>query len=255
MSPSSSPVLTAFAAVAFLLTACTEDPDSQPSGGADPPSSSPSSSPTGEPVRATRISDVASSDALLEPGLYAMGVASEEADPPMVVIDVPAGYHGRGDGYEISAEPDGAGFRHFDTRTVSQVATKPCGDPEWVDPGPGVEDLAGALAALPVWESTRPEPRTIGGHAGVFMELNVPARLPAKCYGNFRSWLDYHGSSQGIGPGKTQRLRIVDVDGQRLMLVAGYFPGAEGPTQAQIDEMTEMAEGAMFVDEDQIVDG
>ena len=109
------------------------------------------------------------------------------------------------------------------------MAAQPCGDADWVDPGPGVDDLAGALAALPVWESTPPEPRTIGGHEGVFMELNVPARLPARCDA-LHSWIDYHGSTQGIGEGKTQRLWIVDVDGQRLMLVAGYFPGKEGPT-------------------------
>ena len=84
------------------------------------------------------------------------------------------------------------------------------------------------------------------------MELNVPADLPASCQGEPDSWRDHDGSTQGIGPGKTQRLWIVDVDGQRLMLVAGYFPGPEGPTQRQIDEMTQMAEGATFVDADRV---
>jgi len=31
-----------------------------------------------------------------------------------------------------------------------------------------------------------------------------------------------------IGPGKTQRLWILDVDGHRVMLIAGYFPDRPG---------------------------
>ena len=168
-------------------------------------------------------------DTLLTPGPYAMGFSSDQADAPMVVIDVPAGYRGRGDGYEICGRGR-RGFRHFDTWTVAEVAAQPCGGTAWVDPGPSVDDLADALAALPVWESTQPAPRTIGGYEGVFMELNVPADIPAKCQGELHSWRDHPGGTQGIGPGKTQRLWIVDVDGHRLMFVAGYFPGPEGPT-------------------------
>ena len=179
-------------------------------------------------MQATRLADVAAADTLLTPGPYAMGFSSDQADAPMVVIDVPAGYRGRGDGYEISAEE--GGFRHFDTWTVAEVAAQPCGGTAWVDPGPSVDDLADALAALPVWESTEPAPRTIGGYEGVFMELNVPSDIPAKCQGELHSWREHLGGTQGIGPGKTQRLWIVDVDGHRLMLVVGYFPGPEGPT-------------------------
>ena len=172
-------------------------------------------------MQATRLADVAASDALLTPGLYAMGFSSDHADVPMVVIDVPAGYRGRGDGYEISAEE--GGFRRFDTWTVADVATQPCGDTAWVDPGPGVRDLADALAALPVWESTRPAPRTIGGYEAVFMELNVPRDTPATCLDELRSWREHSGGTQG-----------------------------NGPTPQLVEEMTEMAEGAKFVDADRI---
>ena len=159
-------------------------------------------------MQATRLADVAA-DTALTPGRYAMGFSSDQADAPMALIDVPAGYRGGGDGYEIAAEEDGIGFRHFGTWTVAEVAAQPCGDTAWVDPGPSVDDLADALAALPVWESTQPAPRTIGGHEGVFMELNVPADIPAKCQGEPLSWRDHLGGTQGIGPGKTQHLWIV----------------------------------------------
>jgi hypothetical protein len=247
MRHSSTPGLTAaLATIAILLTGCSDDPGTRAGAGED----SPPSSPSGDLVQATRLADVAAADTLLTPGLYAMGFSSDQADAPMVVIDVPAGYRGRGDGYEITAEE--GGFRHFDTWTVAEVAAKPCGGTAWVDPGAGVDDLADALAALPVWESTRPAPRTIGGYEGVFMELNVPSDIPAKCQDELLSWREHSGGTQGSGPGKTQRLWIVDVEGHRLMLVAGYFPGPDGPTPKLVEEMTKMAEGATFVDVDQV---
>lgn len=236
---------TALATIAILLTACSDDPDTRTAAGDDSPSS-----PSGDLVQVTPLTDAAG-DTALTPGRYAMGFSSDQTDTPMVLIDVPAGYQG-GDPYEITAEDDGAGFRHFDTWTVAEVAAQPCGDTAWVDPGPSVDDLADALATLPVWQSTPPAPRTIGGHEGVFMELNVPADIPAKCQGELLSWHDHLGGTQGIGPGKTQLLWIVDVDGHRLMLLAGYFPGPEGPTPRQVRELTQMAEGATFVDADSV---
>ncbi len=238
--------ITLLAVVTILLTACSDDRNTSASSGEDEPTSSPS----GDLVQATRLADVATSDAGLTPGRYAMGFSSDQADTPMALIDVPAGYLGGGDGYEISSEK--GGFRHFDTWTVAEVAEQPCGGTAWVDPGPGVDDLADALAALPVWESTDPAAVTVGGHEGVFMELNVPDEYPAACQGELLGWRDHLGGTQGIGPGKTQHLWIVDVDGHRLVLVAGYFPGPEGPTPGQIREVTRMARNATFVDADQV---
>ncbi len=243
---STSALPVALATIAILLTACSDDTGTGSSAGED----SPPSSPSGDLVQVTRLADTTAG--ALPPGQYAIGFSSDQPDAPMVLIDVPAGYLGGGDGYEIMAEEDGIGFRHFDTWTVAEVAAKPCGDPAWVDPGPSVDDLADALAALPVWESTRPAPMTVGGHEGVFMEFNVPANIPARCQGELLSWRDHLGGTQGIGTGKTQRLWIVDVDGHRLMLIAGYFPGPDGPTPRQVKEMTQMAEGATFVDADQV---
>ena len=248
MTRPSTPTLAVAAAIAtILLAACSEDPDPVSA----PTEESPPSSPAGELIQATRLDDVAGSDAPLTPGLYALGVSSDRTDAPMVVIDVPEGYLGGGDGFEIGA--DEGGFRHDSTWTVADGAETPCGSTEWVDPGPGVDDLVDALAALPVWESTAPASLTIGGHDAVSMELNVPADVPADCQeGQPHSWRDHQGGTQGIGPGKTQRLWIVDVDGQRVMLVVGYFPGDEGPSPSTVEEMTAMVEGARFVSPDQL---
>ena len=242
---SSAPVrFGAVATAVLLLPACSGDADRPASVRTD---SAPSST-SGDLIQATRLADVGA-DTALTPGRYAFGFLSDQSDAPVALIDVPAGYVGGDDGYEIAGE---GSFRHFDTWTVAEVAVQPCGDEGWVDPGPGVDDLADALAALPVWDSTAPVPRTIGGHEGVFMELNLPADLPRACFDEPLSWRDHLGGSQSVGPGKAQRLWIVDVDGHRVMFLAGYFPGPEGPTRRQINEMTRMAEGATFVDADQV---
>jgi hypothetical protein len=84
------------------------------------------------------------------------------------------------------------------------------------------------------------------------MELNVPKDRPDGCGDRPASFRDHAGGTQGIGPGKTQRLWIVDVDGRRLMFLAGYFPGPEGPTPEEVDELTAMVEEATFVDAAQV---
>ena len=77
----------------------------------------------------------------------------------------------------------------------------------------------------------------------------MPAELPARCGGDVpHSWHDHLGYTQGISSGKSQLLWIVDVDGRRVMLVAGYFPGPEGPNARQVRELSTMAEGATFVE-------
>jgi hypothetical protein len=244
--------------ITVLAMACSDDPAGQATPSGDPsPSSSPSSSlpesppaPSGDLVQATRLEDVAAGSPLA-PGRYAMEPAGERADTPLVLIDVPAGYEAGGDWAEIGSEGDSP-FRHFDAWTVAEVATDACGQVDWVDPGPSVGDLADALASLPVWETTPPVARTIDGHEGVYMELNVPAEIPGACHDNLLSWRDHRNGTAGIGSGKTQRLWIADVDGHRLMLMAGYFPGPDGPTPEQVDEITQMAEGAMFVGADEV---
>jgi hypothetical protein len=241
--------LAVLATTAALLISCSDD-----SGGGRPTDAdidAPSAKTPAGVVEATRLTNAAD-QAVLTPGVYAMGVASPDPDPPMVLIDVPAGYTGRGDGFEITGATERTGFRHLDTWTVDKVATEACGDVTWVDPGPSVEDLAEALTSLTVWETTEPVPVTIGGHEGVSMELSVPERLPARCFGSLAGFRDYLGGTQGIGPGKTQLLWIVDVDGQRMMLLVGYFPGAEGPRPKRVAEMVAMAEGAEFVDADRV---
>jgi hypothetical protein len=52
---------------------------------------------------------------------------------------------------------------------------------------------------------------------------------PSGCGDQPYHWVDDQGGSQGLGPGKRQRLWILDVAGERVMILAGWFP-AGAPT-------------------------
>jgi len=192
----------------------------------------------------------------IRPGSYTGTFeTSKRAQPlPLAVVRVPAGYVVEGTG-EIAADTSaaGPGLRHLALWFVADVISAPCsGSATWTDPGPTARDLAVALAALPVWESTTPAPVTVGGYDGYVMDFDVPDPIPARCDGMLYHWRDDIGGSQGIGPGKRQRLWILDVAGQRVVILAGWFPAGvsdpdAGTTPAQAEELIRMAEGITFV--------
>ena len=64
----------------------------------------------------------------------------------------------------------------------------------------------------------------MGGYAGWVMDFDVPDPMPASCGDAPEHWIDDVGGSQAVGPGKRQRLWILDVEGQRLVIMAGWFP-------------------------------
>jgi hypothetical protein len=197
------------------------------------------------------MSDLTEGSAVV-PGRYAGEFPSttRSGEGPLAVVTVPSGYLAGG---ASGVFVDEGGFRHLDLWTVSKVVEDPCSGPVYTDPGPSVQDLADALTALPVWESTEPKPVTVGGYQGLVMDFNVPDPTPDGCGDEPYHWVDEMGGSQGLGPGKHERLWILDVAGQRVMILAGWFPAggsdpAAGVTPAQAKELVGMAESITFVE-------
>jgi hypothetical protein len=107
--------------------------------------------------------------------------------------------------------------------------------------GPSVDDMATALAALTPFDVTKPPTAvTAFGFSGKHLELTVPDLdvelsdegdpLFADCTdGELWSWIGqplsfaYHGYTH---PGQVEEIWLLDVDGQRLMIVAGTSPGS-----------------------------
>ena len=164
---------TALATIAILLTGCSDDPGTRAGAGGELAAPSPS----GDLVQATRLTDVASADTLLPPGPYAMGFSSDQADAPMVVIDVPAGYHGAR--RRVRDQRRGGRLpplRHLDRGRGGRAAVRGhgLGRPRAERGRP--RRRAGGAAGLGEHASRPRGPSE--GTTGVVMELNVPSRHP-----------------------------------------------------------------------------
>jgi hypothetical protein len=187
-----------------------------PNVGAGPtPTPIPTPSPTPPPL----VGDA------LDPGTYTLRRAYGTA-----TITVPAGW---GSLEVIGVTKEGSDesfmavlFWSFPD-DFNEVYTDPC---DWsssiVEPpvGPTVDDLANALAAQAMRGDAVPTAVTIDGYEGKYLEMSVPTDIDlASCdQGEFRSWLGrFHQ-----GPGQIDRIYIVDVDGQREVIVANHMPGA-----------------------------
>lgn len=164
----------------------------------------------------------------LESGTYQFTVLGDVS----VTLTVPDGWANvqgfgvAGDGAAVVVWPSDA--------EVSHVYADPC---RWhdgfVDPpiGPTVDDLATAFANQPQRGDAAPTDVTIGGYSGKMIELSVPDDIDfANCDGGeFHGW---EGRFQQ-GPGQIDRLYILDVGGQRVVIDAHYV---RGTSEAELAE-------------------
>jgi hypothetical protein len=167
----------------------------------------------------------------LEPGTYVTG------DPFLVrvTVTVPAGWVGRLGGpygFQLgpTAAPDTLWFHIFD-----KVYADPCHDHEtFLDPlpGPSVDELADALAALPWLSATAATDVTLGDRPARQVTLTAPVS------GEFcRVWQLPLGANNDMFPGEQQRVSILDIDGQRLVVDDTRPPGYPAEAAAQIQSV------------------
>jgi len=107
---------------------------------------------------------------------------------------------------------------------VDNVVADPCSaGGELLDPpvGPTVDDLVTAISSLEGFEATAPLDVTVDGFHGKAFTLTAPATPPAGC--DLRTWATAQRTN-GMGPGESIVLRILDVDGTRVVITAAYGP-------------------------------
>ena len=240
----------ALAAVAVLLVACGND--QTPAGRAD------AQKPTTPTTQATDsrdfvllLDDDTDPDQVEgKPGWYAM-TARGMAKPPLAVVDVPAGFTNFGffalwpEDSAHSSDP----FRGIQYWTVYAVHENPCRSMKGpTQIGDSVGELADALAAQKLTSATKPEPVSLDGHDGVYLELTMPTGIDFETcdQGYFFLWDAKPGDAHHTAdsPGLVERLWILDVDGDRVVLAA---PAAVDNSAAEIDELTAIAESVRFV--------
>ncbi len=165
--------------------------------------------------------------------------------PFQVIFDVPDGWFSCGPGAgeigacaQLSSDPDLAMANHF--LIIDNVVADPCDRlfPQ-LDPavGPSVDDLVTALSNLQGFDASAATDVTVDGFAGKQFELTAPEG-DGGCADDgdtgFGTWSTSFRTN-GVGPGEVNLLRVLDVDGVRLVIAAAYHPAI-----ASADEIAEI---------------
>ena len=117
---------------------------------------------------------------------------------------------------------------------VDNVVADPCSD-GLLDPpvGPAVDDLVSAISGLAGFEATTPLDITLDGYRGKqFTVTRVSPEVP-DCG---RTWAS--GTRvNGMGSGEANVVRIVDVEGTRIVLTGAYDPAAAEADLATVQQL------------------
>lgn len=98
--------------------------------------------------------------------------------------------------------------------------------------GPGVGDFVDAVQKVDAFDVTRPVDAEVGGHPARFFSLEGPDDLSA-C----DLWRPWDPGIFAQGESNHWDVWAVDVDGDRVVILAQYFPGTPPDTVAQLEEM------------------
>jgi basic membrane lipoprotein Med (substrate-binding protein (PBP1-ABC) superfamily) len=175
---------------------------------------------------------VADATAWLEPG----AASSRLGDVP-VTFTVPDGWFTSVEGTVLKGEPE---YGVLFWNPVDRIYTDSCPS-TMVDPPPGptVDDFAAAWADLPGFEATAPVEISVDGFAGKLVEFTVPDYDEGQCpYGEFMLMGDASGDGYWAqAPNGHHQLRILDVDGTRLVITSFWYPDTPPEDRAAIDEI------------------
>jgi hypothetical protein len=168
------------------------------------------------------------------------------APMPRYTVTVPGGWSGfRGEcGFVL---PDGEGFTAgLSAWIVGQVPIDPCRNRSTlVTPEDGVVGLVQAILAQEGRNASDPVDASLAGFDGTYLEWTVPADVQfadgdqyhaVGCDGqNYLSWNGRTGGTryQQV-PGQVDRLWILDVDGQPVVIDASYAPDAPAAVREEL---------------------
>jgi hypothetical protein len=210
---------------AFLVGGRTNPGGPGPTASPTPtPTSTPESTPELiEPGAIEPAANVDDSYRDLRPGKY-------HVDLPMrITFTVPAGWGEwayTSEASQLNLIGPISGELSFEI--VENVSADPCTD-ELLDPpvGPSVDDLVTALSALEGFDVSPVTNVTIDGYRGKQLTLTAPT---SGC--DIRTWAT-STRQNGVGLGEVNHVRILDVDGVRLLI--GLVPPDDPADQREVD--------------------
>ena len=155
-----------------------------------------------------------------------------------------------GGAFMVNLRPDVMGLSVWN---VGRVPRDPC---RWknglTSPGPTVDDLTTALTSQRLRDASAPTPVTLGGYHGTYLEMSVPTDSvvtgdadfegcddPGNGHSDFVSWFGVGGDSERYArvAGQIERVWILDVNGQRLVVDGIYSPDAMPRDIAQLEQV------------------
>lgn len=225
--------------MAALAVGCSSGPASPPPTGvasAAPPSTPPS--PTAAAVRLP-AGDLAAGRYYLDDRRY--------TNASRLTFTVPAGWTAEdyGELYKDRGEP---GEVKFITWVLTHIFSDACQWGTLVDVGTTVDELATALVEQEGREASAPTSVTVGGFPAKRIELTVPADLDtATCTnGVLRSWPapgpDLSDGDCCYPAGSTDWVYVVDVSGNRLVVVARHNRGSSAENLAELQGIVDSIE-------------
>lgn len=185
----------------------------------------------------------------LEPGTYVMS----NVDAPIRTLvrftfTVPAGWNARPGDLYISKQGDPAGELSFVPWVVTHVYADACkSEGTLTEVGPTVDDLVVALVDQVNSEATTPVDVEVGGYPAKFLNMSIPTDLDSstcRIAGELiQIWadpaetdffalpVDPANPAADAGSG----MYIVDVNGERVVILAGYTPDSSTADIAELE--------------------
>lgn len=219
------------AAMALMFGACSGDTSSSPDA-------------TSTTVIAAEIAPL---EGELSTGTETYEVRLPDRDSPRfaVTVSLPAGWSGS-DGF-VFRRNGGVDNREGVAVALWGAPSFVYGDPcRWADSAieaePTVDFMAEALAAQATRDASTPSEFVAGDHRGLELELSVPDDVDiAQCdvYDGkpyFQSWSSADGETARYhqGPGQQDRIRLVDIDGELLIVDAATWPELPADLEAEL---------------------
>ena len=225
-----------FTAIAALLTGSVAGCSSS---GAAPPSTDTTSAKTSTSPSST------AQDATVFGNVFGIGVY------PTYTVKAPVGWTSNGH-FITTTGPGAPGLSVWD---VGKVPRDPCRWKQQLrDPGPTTTDLIDALKAQKYRNATAPTTATLAGYTGKYLETSVPSDWvvtgnadfkgcddPGNGHTDFVNWLsngDQAESYQQVA-GQVDRLWILHVNGQRLVVDASYRPDTTAAARTELGQIVQ----------------
>jgi hypothetical protein len=231
--------------IAALAAGCasptTPDDVSSPTAvaGAGSPSGPPAPSATDPAVRLSGNGSLAAGRYYLDNRHF--------TNASRLTFTLPAGWTTEEYG-ELYKDRDEPGEVKFITWVLTHVFSDVCQWGTLVDVGTTVDELVTALMEQEGREASAPTSVTVGGFPAKRLELTVPADLDtATCTNGVLRYWPAPGPDLSDGdccapPGSTDWVYVVDVAGNRLVVVARLHPGSSAENRAELQGVVDSIE-------------